>query len=196
MEGLEVTKRVVDRLAELLEKRVEELKPLTLAEVAEVLREELCRVWDSVEPPPGFVKRDECSLEPVDVKGYLERLRDEIVKLANHLIDIAMEALAKHVETMDGNYYARLSWLLVSHSSRVAHRLTKLASMLGSANPSLVELSAILIALRALALYRLVSRLDSKRLEKLIENLEAFLAGAEGEEETLIDRLGEARVEP
>ncbi len=195
MEGLEVAKRVVERLASILEERIAELKPLTLAEVAEVLREELCRAWDSLEPPQGLVKKEGCILEPVDVKAYVERLQDEIAKLANHLIDVAMEALAKHVETMDGNYYARLSWLIVSHSSRVAHRLAKLASMLATANPTLVELSATLIALRALALYRLVSRLDSKKLERLIENLEAFIAGAESEEETLVERLGSVVVE-
>ena len=193
MEGLEVAKRVVERLAGLTAERVEQLKPLTLAEVAEVLREVLCREWSRLKPPPGLSKRDDCTLEPRDVGAYVRWLREEITRLANHLIDVAMEALAKHVETMNDNYYARLSWLLVSHSSRVAHRLARLASMLDSANPALIEFSATLIAFRALALYRFVLKTDSKRLEKLIDNLEAFIAGLDSEEETLVERLGVAQ---
>ena len=193
MEGREITRRIVDRLADLLLERIQVPKPLTLAEVAEMLRRELCSEWGKLKPPPGFEKGEECTLIPLDPQRYIERLREEIQQLANHIIDVAMEALAKHVEAMDDDGYARLSWLLVSHSSRVAYRLSKLASKVKEANPALVELAATLIALRALALYRMVSKTPSKTLERLLPNLEVFLAGLEGEEETLIEKLLETQ---
>ncbi len=190
---MELTRRVVDRLAELLRERIERLRPLPLAEVARILEEEACSLWDRIpeEPSPLVSKGAEtCTLRPRDEAGYLEWMRGELRRVADRLVDLAMEALAKHVDEMDADAYARLSWLLVGHASRTAHRLSKLAELLGKAPPQIVELAATLIALRAYALYRLVSKLPTRETEKLVEAIEAFIAGMEAEEEVLVERLG------
>ncbi len=183
---------LVDTVSRALEERIRRLSHMSLGEIAEIVEQVLCNNWESVETGTDSVKLlGRCEVRVEDVGSYIEYAVEEAKRISSHLVDLAMESLAKHVESLPEGLYSRLSWLLVSHSARVANRLQKLASLMKtSINLSpLIELSITLIALRAAALYRLLMRLEPGEIEKLIENLEAFIAACDLEEDTLIEKL-------
>ncbi len=188
-ESMEALRRIVDEVAGLLGEKLRRYHTLSLTELLDMLPRLVCREWKSLKPATPLVeKTGECSLEVRDPQAYAEFLEGELGKLAERVIDLAMEALAKHVETMDDDSYAKLSWLLVSYSTRVAHRLNRLRRVARRA-PGLAELIALLITIRAFALFRLVSSLDSSEAARLVPGIEAVLAGIEQEEETVLERV-------
>ncbi len=188
-ESMEALRRIVDEVAGLLGEKLRRYHTLSLTELLDLLPRLVCREWVNLKPlTPLVEKTGECSLEVRDPRAYTEFLEGELSKLAERVIDLAMEALAKHVETMDDDSYAKLSWLLVSYSTRVAHRLNRLRRVARSA-PGVAELIALLITLRAFALFRLVSSLESSEAARLVPGIEAVLAGIEQEEETVLERV-------
>jgi len=185
--------RIVEKVADALAERIRGFRHLSLADLAELLERLLCENWSSVKSLANSVRvGEECEATVEDRGEYIKYAVEEAKRTADHLVDLAMEALAKHIESLPEGLYSRLSWLLVSHSARTANRIQKLASIMRS-EPSLAplaELAIVLIAVRAAALYRLVSRLEADELKKLMDNIEAFIAACDMEEDTLIEKLG------
>ena len=193
MSAQRLLSRIVEKVADALAERIRGFRHLSLADLAELLERLLCENWSSVKSLANSVRVGEGCEATVEDRGeYIKYAVEEAKRTADHLVDLAMEALAKHIESLPEGLYSRLSWLLVSHSARTANRIQKLASIMRS-EPSLAplaELAIVLIAVRAAALYRLVSRLEADELKKLMDNIEAFIAACDMEEDTLIEKLG------
>ncbi|AEM38171.1 hypothetical protein Pyrfu_0299 [Pyrolobus fumarii 1A] len=191
-ETLRVLDAIIDEVAEKLRDRILSFRHLSLSEIAETVERIVCSEWGKIRPITELVEiGEECSTRVRSVEEYLGFLRSELKRVADRLVDLAMEALAKHVETLPDGVYARLSWLIVSFSSRVSHRIMKLLKLI-EGRPEiapLAEFLTILVSIRAVAFYRIVARMASSEVAKVLDAFEAFAAAVEVEEDTIIERL-------